>query len=352
MHACTTSLHYSMSARGYATQAGKALPAVFNRQVKQTHRTRAVLLGSSTETDYLRDTVADKLVDRLSFLKRDLPHLVDLGAGNGHVLRALSRLPAEEGGDDVRSRIGTYTMTDISTAQLHRDDEASLKRGLSPSSTLERIYCDEESLPFAEGSLDGVVSNLTLHWVNDLPGTLASIRRCLKPDAPFLAAMLGGDTLFELRTSLQLADLDRRGGISPRVSPMANVRDVGALLGSAGFKLTTIDSEDVVVDYPDMMSLVRDVQSMGESNAAISREKRPIPRDVLAAASAIYRELHGDPSSPTGTVPATFNVIYMIGWAPGATQPKPLQRGSGRASLKDTLQQGLSPGDHSGKTKK
>lgn len=354
-------LYYS--SRSYATQSGKALPAIFNRQVKQLQRSRAALSEQSRETDYLRDTVADKLVDRLLFLKRDLPHLVDLGGGNGHVLRALARVPGVDG-EDLRSRIGRYTLTDLSQQQLSRDDDATLRAGLSPSGTLDRIYSDEESLPFEEGSLDGVVSNLTLHWVNDLPGTLAQIRRCLKPDAPFLAAMLGGDTLFELRTSLQLADLDRRGGLSPRVSPMASVRDVGSLLGAAGFKLTTIDSEDIVVGYPDMLALVRDIANMGEANAAIAREKSAIPRDVLAAASAIYTQLHGDTTAAAsdaggvggsdgvveeapgaGGVPATFNVIYMIGWAPGSSQPTPLARGSGQASLKDTLQQGLSPAD-------
>ena len=147
--------------------------------------------------------------------------------------------------------------------------------------------------------------------------------------------MFGGDTLFELRTSLQLADLDRRGGVSTHVSPLADVRDIGGLLGKAGFQLLTIDVDDIIVDYPSTFALMTDLQAMGESNAVLGREMGAIGRDVLLANEGIYRELHGNED---GSLPATFRMIYMIGWKEGEGQQKPLERGSGQVSIKDILE--------------
>lgn len=195
---------------------------------------------------------------------------------------------------------------------------------------------DDETLPFPPESFDLVLSSLSMHWINDLPGILAQINSVLKPDCPFIGAMLGGDSLFELRTSLQLADQERRGGISPHVSPLADVRDVGGLLQKAGFKMLTVDVDDIIVDYPDTYALMQDLQAMGESSAILGREMGPIRRDVLLANDAIYRELHGNED---GSIPATFRIIYMIGWREGENQPQPLARGTGETSLKDLLEQ-------------
>lgn len=176
---------------------------------------------------------------------------------------------------------------------------------------------------------------MSLHWINDLPGLLAQVNQLLRPDSPFVAAMLGGDSLFELRTSLQLAEQDRRGGISPRVSPLADVRDCGGLLQRAGFRMLTVDVDDIIVDYPDTFELMRDLQAMGESGAVLGREMGPIGRDVLLANEAIYRELHGNED---GSIPATFRIIYMIGWRDSPDMAKPLPRGSGEINLKDILE--------------
>lgn len=161
------------------------------------------------------------------------------------------------------------------------------------------------------------------------------MNRLLRPDCPLVAAVLGGDSLFELRTSLQLAEQERRGGLSPRVSPLADVRDCGGLLQRAGFQMLTVDVDDIIVDYPDAFELMQDLQAMGESNAVLGREMGPIGRDVLLAAQAIYRELHGNED---GTIPATFRIIYMIGWRESPDQAKPLARGSGEINLKDILE--------------
>lgn len=148
--------------------------------------------------------------------------------------------------------------------------------------------------------------------------------------------MLGGDTLYELRTSLQLAELSVRGGMGTHLSPLADVRDVGGVLGRAGFKLLTVDIDDLIVEYPSMFALMTDLQAMGESNAVALREPTGLRRDVMAAAEAIYRQLHGD--ADRDGVPATFRIIYMIGWKEGEGQQQPLERGSGMVSIKDVLE--------------
>jgi NADH dehydrogenase [ubiquinone] 1 alpha subcomplex assembly factor 5 len=182
------------------------------------------------------------------------------------------------------------------------------------------------------------MSSLSLHWINDLPSVLTQINAALKPDAPFIAAMSGGDSLFELRGSLQLAEQERLGGIGTHISPLADVRDVGNLLTRAGFKLLTVDVDDIIVDYPSSFALMSDLQAMGEANAALRREASGIRKDVLLAAEAIYRELYGETQDDGSvTVPATFRTIYMIGWKDSPDQQKPLARGTGEANLVDVL---------------
>ena len=219
---------------------------------------------------------------------------------------------------------------------LFRDAGQPFERALAVErEVLANVAAGDERLPFAPASFDLVLSSLSLHWANDLPGVLAQINGLLRPDCPFVGAMLGGDTLFELRTSLQLAEQERRGGLSPRVSPLADVRDVGGLLQRAGFRLLTVDVDDIVVDYPSTFALMEDLQAMGESNAVLGREMGAIGRDVLLANDAIYRALHGNDD---GSIPATFRIIYMIGWHESADQAKPLARGSGEVNLKDILE--------------
>lgn len=175
-----------------------------------------------------------------------------------------------------------------------------------------------------------MVSNLSLHWVNDLPGCFKSIFNSLKPDGVFLASVFGGDTLFELRSSLQLAELERKAGLSPHISPFTQTKDIGALLNRAGFTMLTIDTEDMVIGYPNMFELMYDLKGMAENNAAFNRPLH-LGRDVLMAASSIYSELYKNENG----VNATFQIIYFLGWKPGPNQPKPLPRGSQDVSFKD-----------------
>jgi NADH dehydrogenase [ubiquinone] 1 alpha subcomplex assembly factor 5 len=233
----------------------------------------------------------------------------------------------------LATRLGELVAADSSQTLLYRDADQDFNNKINIT---RYVLEDEESLPFDPETFDLVISSLSMHWINDLPGILSKINSMLKPDCAFIGAMLGGDSLFELRTSLQLADQERRGGISPHVSPLADVKDVGGLLQKAGFKMLTVDIDDIIVDYPDTFALMQDLQAMGEGNATLGREMGPIGRDVLLANDAIYKELHGNPD---GSIPATFRIIYMIGWREGGNQPQPLARGSGETNLKDLLEQ-------------
>jgi NADH dehydrogenase [ubiquinone] 1 alpha subcomplex assembly factor 5 len=197
------------------------------------------------------------------------------------------------------------------------------------------VVGDEEFIPFQKESLDLVISNLSLHWVNDLPGTFTQIRYTLKPDGLFLGSMFGENTLKELRSALILAEQEREGSISPHISPFAGVSDIGNLLSRAHFNLTTIDTESITVRYASPYSLLKDLKGMAESNA-VTKRRNYLQQDTLHATAAIYNQLYG---FPDGSVPATFQVIYFIGWAPHESQQKPKKRGSAKVSMK-TLGEG------------
>ncbi|XP_055840138.1 arginine-hydroxylase NDUFAF5, mitochondrial isoform X4 [Episyrphus balteatus] len=200
----------------------------------------------------------------------------------------------------------------------------------TPGLKMTKVEMDEEHLEFEDNSLDLVMSNLNLHWVNDLPGCFRKINRSLKPDGVFIGSMFGGDTLYELRSSLQLAELERKNGISPHISPLTQIRDIGAILNSTGYTMLTIDTDELTVGYPTMYELMWDLKGMAENNAAFNRPVH-LSRDVMFAASAIYKELYGKNDG----ISATFQVIYFVAWKPSPDQPKPLKRGSSEVSLKD-----------------
>jgi NADH dehydrogenase [ubiquinone] 1 alpha subcomplex assembly factor 5 len=269
-------------------------------------------------------------------INRHFDHVLDLGANACNIARTLTLPNPDPHAVDTKtpplsSRISRITAVDSSRAMLYRDADLAFNKEINLT---REVLQDEESLPYEADTFDAVLSSLSIHWINDLPSLLAQVNHILKPDAPFIAAMFGGDTLFELRTSLQLADMERRGGVSPHVSPLADVRDMGGLLQKAGFKMLTVDVDDIIVDFPDTFALMQDLQAMGESNAILGREAGAIKRDVLLANEGIYKELHGNED---GSIPATFRMIYMIGWKEGPNQAQPLPRGSGQVNIKDIL---------------
>ena len=328
----------------YAVQApGAPTLEIFNQRVKTLQRDRAAShTEQSRKVDYLRDEVAQRLCDRLLDINRRFPNVLDLGANAGNIARALSnpdppqispnKDPNTAPAKPLAERIDHIVAADSSPTLLSRD--ADLPAPTIPVSN--QVLDTMELLPFAPNTFDAVLSSLSLHWVNDLPSLLSQINSILKPDSPFIAAMFGGDSLFELRTSLQLADLERKGGVSPHVSPMADTRDVGSLLNRAGFKLLTVDVDDIIVEYPDTFALMTDLQAMGENNATRLAPGAQLSRDVMLANEAIYRQLHAEEGNEKG-IPATFRIIYMIGWKEGKGQEQPLARGSGQLNLKDVL---------------
>ena len=197
----------------------------------------------------------------------------------------------------------------------------------APPSTPER-------LPLATESADLVVSLLALHHVNDLPGAMIQIRRALRPDGLFVAALAGGDTLTELRQSLTIAESEITGGVSPRVAPFADARALGGLLQRAGFALPVVDVDTLIVRYGDLLALMRDLRAFGAANALVERSRKPLRRAVLARAAEIYAEHFADAD---GRLRATFETIWLTGWAPHESQPKPLRPGSATARLADAL---------------
>ncbi|HUL05250.1 MAG TPA: methyltransferase domain-containing protein [Candidatus Acidoferrum sp.] len=285
---------------------------VFDRRLVRRHRDRAAAdLGAH---DFLFREVAERLADRLDDVTRKFPRALDLGCHGGEMAAALRG----------RGGIETLAQCDLSTAMARQ-------AAVNGHATL---VADEELLPFAPESFDLVISNLSLHWVNDLPGCLLQIRHCLKPDGLLLAAMLGGDTLQELRQSLMEAELAEAGGVSPRLSPFADLRDAGGLLQRAGFALPVIDGDRLTVSYPDILKLMRDLRGMGETNAVRARTSRPVSRAVAARADEIYRQRFGDGA---GRLAATFQIIYLTAWAPAAGQQRALAPGSARTRLADAL---------------
>jgi len=192
---------------------------------------------------------------------------------------------------------------------------------------------DAQEVLHAEGSFDLAVSLFSLQWINDLPGALSQIRRRLKPDGLFVGAMLGGGSLSELREAFAHAELATRGGISPRVAPAADVRDLGALLQRAGFALPVADVERLNVRYRDFFGLVRDLRAHGFTNVMTERSKRPLRRDTLAVLLDHYAGHHAE----NGKLLARFDTLYLTGWAPHESQQKPLKPGSAKASLAEAL---------------
>ena len=278
-------------------------PIVFDRKLLRARKERARALGPAT---FLVDRVAADLAERLDAVLRDFAVAVDLGTPTDAVRRALAG----------KKSIGTLIAADALRAQ-----------GLA-------VVADEEALPFRDGSLDLVVSALALQLVNDLPGALIQIRRALKPDGLLLAAMLGGDTLTELRQAFAAAEAEVESGASPHVAPFADVREVGALLQRAGLALPVTDVDRLTVRYASPFALMADLRRMGAANALIERRRVPLRRATLSRMAEIYAERFADGD---GRIRATFEVIWLSGWAPHESQQKPLRPGSAKTRLADAL---------------
>ena len=281
-------------------------PVIFDRALLRRRRHRAVAGGAET---FLLEHIADDLADRLAVVKRHFALAADIGSL----------------GDAVPDRLLKRRLVDALLAV--RDDVVRDETAL-------QVVADEEALPFAGGVLDLAVSALSLHHVNDLPGALIQIRRALKPDGLFLAALLGGETLTELRQAFTQAEAEIEGGVSPRVAPFADLRDLGALLQRAGFALPVTDTDRLTVRYPDVFALMRDLRRMGATNVLAERRRKPARRATFLRMAEIYHARFSDPDS---RVRATFDIVWLSGWAPHESQQQPLKPGSARTRLADAL---------------
>ncbi len=293
-------------------------PVIFDRICHRAHRSRAAALGPST---FLIDRVAEDLCDRLAAVLRRFEFALDVGTPTDAVRRVLA----------ASGKVGTIIAADAlagTAAFRHLSDS----RGKGEAQLC--IAADEEALPLRDASLDLVVSALALQFVNDLPGALIQIRRALRPDGLFLAALAGGETLTELRQAFAAAEAEIEDGISPRVAPFSDVRDMGALLQRAGFALPVTDVDRLTARYDSPIALMHDLRRMGATNALVERSRRPLKRATLTRMSEIYAERFADRD---GRIRATFEIIWLSGWAPHASQQKPLAPGSARRRLADAL---------------
>jgi SAM-dependent methyltransferase len=287
-----------------------SVPSLFDKSLLQRRRARAALQGGLQT--FLLERTAEDMADRLQAVQRDFRRVLVMGAGSGLLRRAIA----------IRLTDAEFIISMEPGAVATADDH-----GLT-------IQGDEELLPFADGAFDLIASALSLHFANDLPGALIQARRALKPDGLFLCTMLGGATLEELRTSFAQAETEIDGGLSPRVSPMADLRDLGGLLQRAGFALPVADSDSVTVTYATPLALMRDLRAMGATNALTARRKSPLRRATLARAIAIYQENF---AAPGGRIRATFEIIHLSGWSPHESQQQPLRPGSAKSRLADAL---------------
>jgi NADH dehydrogenase [ubiquinone] 1 alpha subcomplex assembly factor 5 len=285
--------------------------APFDRRRLRQHRDRA--MPGFREHDFLFKDVAERLAERLADFTRRFETALDLGCHSGELGRAL--MPS--------GKIDWLVQSDLSVSMAQL-----AAQGGGPI-----LAADEEALPFAAESFDLVTSNLSLHWVNDLPGSLLQIRHALKPDGLFLAAMFGAGTLVELRDALAEAESEIRGGARPRVAPLPELRDAAGLLQRAGFALPVADHEFITVTYGDPLRLLADLRGMGEASTLVS--SAPLTRRSLIRAAEIYAQRHADPE---GRVPASFRILFLAGWAPHESQQKALRPGSAKSRLVDALE--------------
>ena len=301
---------------------------LFDLAALARRRDRAMRLGfargADGGADFLHREVAGLMAERLAEVTRTFSQVALLGTGAGVVAAALRPVVAPGG------------------AGLTQFDPSPAMAAAAGAEVLTG-----ETLPLAEAAFDLVVSTLLLHFANDPVGQLIQMRRALRPDGLMLAALFGGQTLHELRASLAEAEVECEGGLSPRVAPMAEIRDLGGLLQRAGFAMPVADAERLTVTYATPLHLMRELRAMGETNILTARRRQPMRRRTLMRACEIYSQHFG---TADGRVRATFEIVFLTGWAPGPGQPKPLRPGSATMRLADALgTEEISAGEKAGR---
>jgi SAM-dependent methyltransferase len=286
-----------------------AMDIIFDKAQIAANRRRA-LANNDPKAGFLLDIAAEELADRLAVVERSFEHAVELHGTTGAAARAAI----------ATGKVGSLTRVE---SDMHY---------VAPGEPF--LQAPLEDVPLAPQSTNLVIAPLNLHLTNDTPGVFIQIRRALKPDGLFLAAIPGAGTLQELREVLLATEIEMTGGASPRVIPFADVRDVGGLLQRAGFALPVIDAENYTVRYDSIFPLMRDLRTMGMANPLAARSRKPLTRAFFLRAAEIYAERYSDPD---GRIRATFSVIYVSGWAPHESQQQPLKPGTAKARLADAL---------------
>ena len=280
---------------------------IFNRSLIKLRRDKSA--AEFHKHDFINQEITTRLIDNVQDIKRNFNTILNMNC-------------------DARS------------IDKHFDEAFVINQDLSFNMVDRyeghKIQADEELFPYKNHSLELILSCLNLHWVNDLPGALSQLLHSLKPDGLFLGALLGGETLTELRQSMLKADMDHRGGISPHISPFVDIRDAGALMQRAGFALPVVSTERITVTYSDAFALMKELKGMGENNALIKGYKALSSPKLMMKVAENY---HSDFANDQGRIPVTFDIIYLQGWAPHDSQQKPLRPGSGKMFLKDALGQ-------------
>ncbi|MCV6547347.1 MAG: methyltransferase domain-containing protein [Cohaesibacter sp.] len=292
-------------------------PRIFDRSLVQKRRQKAWKEYGS-EADFLLAHVSCDMAERLSIVLREFPKVLELGGHSGLLAQKIIK------------RQGT----ELIIRQEHQTDYLAHVTHADTRTKIIPLIGDEEALPIAPQSLDLILSPLSLHWVNDLPGSLLQIRNSLKPDGLFLAAVLGNESLKELRTAFLKAETEVSQGASPHVAPFPELKDMGSLLQRAGFALPVADQDMVTVRYDTMFDLMADLRKMGAANALQDRAKKPLRRDILMRAAEIYQS---DFSDEDGRIRASFQILSISGWAPHKSQQKPLQPGSAKTHFSNVL---------------
>jgi len=314
--------------RRFLSSKGASLDP-FETAVKVLHRDRSARVFSKVGDgfEYIRDAAGEQLVDRIEDIARDFHVAVDLGCHSGNIGRILAE------NDDVPGGIQNLIQLDPSKAMVELAEETDLGEHIKTETKICALETCSDVLD--RESVDLVLSNLALHWANNAPATLKEIAKVLKPDGAFIGSMFSGETLFELRTSLAIAEQEREGGISAHISPMIRNADACGLLNAAGFQLATVDMSTITVDYESAFACMEHLSMMGESNAIWNR--RPtVSKDTMLAAACIYESLFGQVGEDGKMrVPATFEIVFMIGWKPHESQPKPLKPSKADKSIGD-----------------
>lgn len=289
---------------------------IFDRALLRRRRARAA--ANYADHDFLFREIAERLAERTADVRRDFDVGLDWGGRTGLFAEAAERL--------APGKIKRLLHSDISF-ELARTGRAKHAGSI--------LVADEEAMPFAEASLDLVISVGALHAVNDVPGALAQIRQALRPNGLFLGALFGGRTLQELRNAWLAAEAEVEDGASPHVAPFAELADAAALLQRAGFALPVADMDSISVTYEHPLKLMHDLRGMGETNIRHDRRRKPTRSATLFRAAEVYTERF---AGTDGRVPATFELFFLTGWSPDAGQPQPLRRGSAQTRLADALE--------------